>query len=54
MIPQSHSWALVQITLKVKDTWSPMFITVAKTHKQPKCPLTDGQVKQMWWNVTHP
>ena len=30
----------------------PMFIvalfTIAKTQKQPKCPLTDGWIKKMW------
>ena len=35
-----------------KDTCSPMFIaalfTIAKTWKQPKCPLTDEWVKKMW------
>ena len=35
-----------------KDTCTPMFIaalfTVAKTCKQPKCPLTDEWIKEMW------
>ena len=34
----------------------PMFIaaifTVAKTWKQPKCPLTGEQVKKMWYIST--
>ena len=35
-----------------KDTCTPMFIaaalfTIAKTWKQPKCPLTDKQIKKM-------
>ena len=36
-----------------KDTCTPMFIaalfTIAKTWKQPKCPLTDEWIKQMWY-----
>ena len=39
-----------------KDTCSPMFITalftVAKTWKQPKCPLTDEWIKKMWYIYT--
>ena len=39
-------------TLIQKDTWTPMFIealfTIAKTWKQPKCPLTDEWIK-MWY-----
>ena len=35
-----------------KDTCTPMFIaalfTIAKTWKQPKCPLTDEWIKKMW------
>ena len=45
-----------------KDTCTPMFtvalFTIAKTWKQPKCPLTDDWIK-MWciytqWNTTQP
>ena len=36
-----------------KDTCTPMFIaalfTIAKTWKQPKCPLTDEWIKKMWY-----
>ena len=35
--------------------------TIAKTWKQPKCPLTDEWIKKMWyvhedvqWNTTQP
>ena len=35
-----------------KDTCTPMFIaalfTIAKTWRQPQCPLTDEWVKKMW------
>ena len=40
-------------TIIQKDTCAPMFIaalfTIAKTWKQPKCPLTDEWIKQMWY-----
>ena len=26
--------------------------TIAKTRKQPKCPLTDEQIKKMWYIYT--
>ena len=50
-------------TIIRKDTYTPMFIvalfTIAKTWKQPKCPLTDEWIKKMWciyiqWNITQP
>ena len=33
--------------------------TIAKTWKEPKCPLTDEWIKKMWyiyiqWNITQP
>ena len=35
---------------------NPMFIaallTIAKTWKQPKCPLTDDWIKKMWYIYT--
>ena len=38
------------------DTCTPMFIaalfTIAKTWKQPKCPLTDEWIKKMWYIYT--
>ena len=40
-------------TLIQKDTCTPMFtaalFTIAKTEKQPKCPLTDEWIKKMWY-----
>ena len=39
-----------------KDTCTPMFtgalFTTAKTCKQPKCPLTEEWIKQMWYIYT--
>ena len=43
-------------TLIQKDTCTPIFtaalFTVAKTWKQPKCPLTKGWIKKMWYIYT--
>ena len=43
----------LQKTIIGKDTRSPGFITalftLAKTWKQPTCPLSDEQIKKMWY-----
>ena len=43
-------------TIIQKDTCTLMFIaalfTIAKTWKQPKCPLTEGQIKKRWYIYT--
>ena len=40
-------------TIVQKDTCTPMFttalLTIAKTWKKPKCPLTDEWIKKMWY-----
>ena len=43
--------------LKVeKDTYIPLFIaalfTIARTWKQPRCPLTDEWIKKLWYIYT--
>ena len=53
MIQQSHSWGHISgQNDNKKDTCTPTFIaalfTIAKTWKQPKCPLTDEWIK-MWY-----
>ena len=43
-------------TISQKDICTPMFIaalfTVASSWKQPKCPLTDEWIKEMWYIYT--
>ena len=43
-------------TIILKDTCTPVFIaallTIARTWKQPKCPLTEERVKKMWYIYT--
>ena len=43
-------------TIIRKDTCTSMFtaalFTIAKTRKQPKCPLTDEWIKKMWYIYT--
>ena len=46
-------------TIIQKESCTTMFTAalfiVAKTWKQPKCPLTDEWIKKMWqWNITQP
>ena len=40
-------------TIMQKDTYTPMITavlhTIAKTWKQPKCTLTEEQIKKMWY-----
>ena len=46
-----------------RGTCTPMFIAtlfiIARTLKQPRCPLTDGWIRKLWyiytqWNITQP
>ena len=43
-------------TIIEKDTCTPMFIavlfTIARTWKQPRCPLTDERIKKLWYKYT--
>ena len=43
-------------TMTQKDTHTPTFIAaalaIAKTWKQPKCPLTEEWIKKMWYIYT--
>ena len=51
VIQQSHSWTYIQ-----RNPWFEhaahcsllQLFTIAKTWKQPKCPLTDGYIKKVW------
>ena len=46
----------VEKTIIQKDTCTPMLIealfTIARTRKQPKCPLTEEWIKKMWYIYT--
>ena len=56
-LPYDPTVALLGIypekTIIQKDTCTPVFIvalfTIARTWKQPKCPLTEEWVKKMWY-----
>ena len=57
MIQQSHPWTYIQARLYFKKMQAiPLFIaalfTVAKTWKQPVCPLTDEWIKKTWYIYT--
>ena len=53
MIQQSPPRLIAGRNLIQKDTCTGMFtatlFTTAKTGKQPKCPLADEWIKQMWY-----
>ena len=53
MTQQSHT---PEKTIIEKDTCTPVFVTavftVARTWKQPRCPLTDEWIKKLWYIYT--
>ena len=59
MTQKSHYWAYTpketRIEKKKKNTCTPMFIaaifTIARTWKQPRCPLTDEWIKKLWIHI---
>ena len=57
MTQQSHSWAYVQTQRIQKDMCTPLFIaalfTIAKTWKQPKCPVTDEWIKMCIYTMEY-
>ena len=59
-LPYDPAVLLVDIytekTIIQKDTCTPIFtailFTIARTWKQPKCPMTDEWIKKMWYIYT--
>ena len=54
MTQQSHFWAYTLRKLELKETTcTPMFITalftIARTWKQPRYPLADEWIRQLWY-----
>ena len=56
MTQQSHSQVYTLRKPKLKDTCIPLFIaalfTIARTWKQPRCPLTVEWIKKSWYIYT--
>jgi len=57
MTQQPHYWAYtLRKTITEKDICTPMSIaalfTIARTWKQPRCPLTDEQIQKLWYTYT--
>ena len=49
--PAIQPWVYVQTKLSLKKIHAPIcspLLTIAKTWKEPKCPLTDEWIKKMW------
>ena len=53
---QSHCWAHTEETRIERDMCTPMFIAalfiIARTWKQPKCPLADEWIRKLWYIYT--
>ena len=53
---QSHCRAHTEETRIERDTCTPMFIkalfTIARTWKQPRCPLVDEWIRKLWHTYT--
>ena len=56
MTQQSHRWAYAPRKPELRDTHTPMFITalftIARTWKQPRCPLADEWIRKLWYIYT--
>ena len=56
MTQQSHYWAYTLRKPELKDTCTPMFIAalfiIARTWKQPRCPLVDEWIRKLWYIYT--
>ena len=59
-LPYDPATALLGIHTKEtrieRDTWTQMFITalftIARTWKQPRCPLADEWIRKLWYIYT--
>ena len=52
MTQQYHCWAYTSRKPELKETWTPMFtaaLTIARTKKQPRCPLADKWIRKLWY-----
>ena len=56
MTQQSHCWAYTLRKPELKDICTPMFttalFTIARTWKQPRCPLADELIRKLWYIYT--
>ena len=55
-IQPSHCWVYTPRKPELKDTCTPMFIAalfiIARTWKQPRCPLADEWIRKLWYIYT--
>ena len=56
MTQQSYCWAYTPRKPELRDKCTPMFIAalfiIARTWKQPRCPLTVEWIKKIWYIYT--
>ena len=54
MTKQAHYWTYTLRKPTLKKNMYPVFIasqfTIARAWKQPRCPLTDEWIKNLWYN----
>ena len=49
MTQKSHCWAYTWRKLELKET----LFTIARTWKQPRCPLADKWIRKLWYIYTN-
>ena len=56
MTQQSHCWAYTPRKTVERDMYTSMFIAalfiIARTWKQPRCPLADEWIRKLWYIYT--
>ena len=54
MTQQSHCWAYTPKKPELKETHVPQcsLFTLARTWKQPRCPLADQWIRKLWYIYT--
>ena len=57
MTQPSHFWAYASRKPELKETvcttvFTAALFTIARTRKQPRCPLTDEWIKKLWYTFT--
>ena len=52
MTQQSHCWAYTLRKPDLKEMFITALFTIARTWKQPRCPLADEWIRKLWYIYT--
>ena len=57
MTQQSHCWVYTVRKPELKEShvlpiFTAALFTIARTWKQPRCPLADGWIRKLWYTYT--